>query len=254
MSKRRFVNGIECRKLLTEMAQKKAFLTVTNREENIWRVYKSHFLSVRGNQLVLAQPVPDTADCHLEPAVGQEVAISFKKGYNKFLFLTRVVKADHFEIEPGHRVPVVNIYAPDHIEKIQRRAYNRAEVPADLSVDVTFWPSTQSKSKKKYTGQLVNLSAGGGAVQMPAGNVPDLSESEQVTLKFKPLPDQKPIQLEARYRHTTSSGDETSSLLGFQFIGLEVSEEGRKILRRLSRTVGVYHRSRPIAEHNEIAK
>ncbi|MBN1437002.1 MAG: PilZ domain-containing protein [Sedimentisphaerales bacterium] len=254
MSKRRFVNGIECRQLLTEMAQKRTFLTVTNREDNIWRVYKSHFLSVRGNQLVLSQPIPDSSECHLEPVAGQEVAISFKKGYNKFLFLTRVVKADQYEMEPGHKVPVINIYAPDHIEKIQRRAYNRADVPKDLDVDVTFWSNTGAGLAEQYHSTLANLSAGGVAVTMSADRMPELHDGEQVTMQFKPLPDQKPIKVEARFRHKTDADDAEKPTLGFQFIGLEVSEEGRRTLRQLSRAVGVYHRNQPISEHQEISR
>lgn len=251
MAKRRFVNGLECRNLLSQAVQKRTPVTLTNNVDSLWRVYKSHFLSLRGNHLVLSQPIPDEADCHLEPGAGQELAVSFKKGYNKYLFLTKVIKADQYELEPGNSIPVINVYAPDHVEKVQRRVYNRADVPHDNPVTVTFRRSrADSGDTQSWQGQLSNLSAGGLAVQMKAADVPKLPDNEQVTMQFIPLPGHDEIQLEARYRHSTESTETGLSIVGFQIIGLEVSQQGQAMLRRIARVVGVYQRRLPMSKQS----
>jgi len=251
MAKRRFVNGIECRNLLNDMAQKRVRLTLTNRSDNVWRVYKSQFISLRGNQLILAQPIPDTAETPMEAGANQEIAISFKKGYNKYLFLTKIIKVDKYEEQPGRSLSVLHVYTPDHVEKIQRRAFTRADVPAESSVEVKFW-RTGSTRETSWTGMLSNVSAGGIGVTINAAEFPELQESEQITLEFMPLPDQKPIVVDARFRHGSPADQAGKAVLGFQFIGLEISEEGRAILRRISRAVGVYLRKLPLsAEHAE---
>ena len=249
MAKQRFINGIECKNLLAEMAEKQIGLTLTNRSANVWRVYKSQMISVRANQLVLAQPVPDAGECPMEPVGGQEVAISFKKGYNKFLFLTRVIKADHYTMDTGETIAVLNVYTPDHIEKIQRRAYKRADVPEGEPITVTFWRSAEEgEERKRWQGQLANLSAGGLAMNVAANSVPQFEDNEQLTVRFTPLEKQKAVCVDARFRHATDADGKGMQMMGLQFIGLDASEEGRTALRRISRAVGVFQRQRPLVE------
>jgi len=250
MTKQRFVSGVECRNLLEDMVRKHAALTLTSKMDDIWRVYKSHFLSIRANQLVLSQPTPDVAECHMEPAAGQQVAVGCKKGYNKYLFVTRVIKLDRYEFDSGESVPTITVYAPDHMEKIQRRAYERASIPQEHSIAVRFWRSDQADAA--WTGRLANLSAGGLAVLMPQEDAAPLDQNEQLLLRFAPLPTQQPLCFEVRFRRSDPEPDSSDSLLAFQFMGLEMSEEGRRALRQISRAVGVFRRRRPLAEHKEL--
>ena len=61
---------------------------------------------------------------------------------------------------------------------------------------------------------------------------------------------QEPLQLQSRFRHVSEKLDTDESLLGFQLMGLEISEEGRGILRRIARIVGVYQRYKQISQSN----
>ena len=159
MRKRKFAIGSECKHLLEEAVRKRLPATITNKREGLWQVYKSNFLALRHNQIVLGQPAPHIADCHIETAQGQEIAVSFKKGYNKCLFVTRVVKPRHeFELEDQLTVPAISVYRPEQIEKIQRRAYDRTEPPEGFPVPVTFWAS--DNPEEKFQAQLSNICAG----------------------------------------------------------------------------------------------
>ncbi len=281
MRKRRFVVGVDCKRLLEEAIEKRLPVTVTRKCDDNWQVYKSNLLYMDSNRIVMALPTPPVTGVPIEPVPGQEMAITFKKGYNKCLFVTRVISQDQFELEPGLTVQSVVLYRPEQIEKIKRRAYNRTEPPAGTIVPAIVWPCDDPACK--IFSQLTNLSAGGiGLTVPPAGTVLEgvrdcaegcvaepvsitienidqavFQENQQYEIFFFPFPHQDvgnqvgSVRVQARLRHVSGSGD-GSTLLGFQMVGLELSEEGRSVLRRISRIVSMYERQKPIAEHTNL--
>ena len=250
MPKRKFVVGLECKRLLEEAVAKHLPVTLTYKcaDSNTWQVFKSNFISLQAGRVVISLPMPDQGDCHMEPALAQEIAITFKKGYNKCLFVTRILTRDRTELEPGIYIPIMTLGRPEQIEKIQRRAYNRVSIPTDERVPVQFW-LTESSPETPYEGRLVNLSAGGLGVAVPVQELPNLIEGEQFIVQFVPFEGHEPLCLNTRYRHATDpapAADE--SVLGFQILGLEINEEGRQLLRRLSRVVGVFQRRNELTQ------
>ena len=59
MTRRNFVVGLECKNILTEAVSKRIPLKITNKHDTRWQVYKSGFLGIQGNRLVLSQPISD---------------------------------------------------------------------------------------------------------------------------------------------------------------------------------------------------
>ena len=84
-------------------------LTITVKQDNSWLVYKANFIAISDNRLILTQPTPDVADSHMEPSANQALAVTFKKGYHKFLFTTKVIKQLQFEIDPGIFIPALAV-------------------------------------------------------------------------------------------------------------------------------------------------
>jgi len=247
MQKRRFATGAECKQLLEDVVEKRLPISITMKHEGDWQIYKSNFLGYHGNRLVLALPAPYLNEYTLEPAPGTEIAVTFKKGYNKCLFLTRIIGPQKYELEPEILVPAMSVYAPEQVEKIKRRAYNRTEPPAGEKIPVTFW--LQSNPGQKSQGILGNISCGGIGLIMPKEAVPALEENSLCGLSFRPLSQQEPLELEVRYRHTSGYEEGPNALVGFQIVGLELTEEGRAKLRQLSRIVSVYERQKPLSYH-----
>ena len=306
MRERKFAVGSECKKLLEAAVEKKLPVTITCRGTvcdiiglggetaeragctdgaDNWQVYKSNFLALHGNKIVLAKPSPHLCDEPLELVPGAEISIAFKKGYNKCLFTTRIIGPQQFEFDSDESlpysissliapdadntsqdvpvVPAVAVYCPEHIEKFRRRAYNRTAPPSTLTVPVTFW--SPGESDKKHQGVLANISAGGIGLTIPSDEYTQLEENAQYELKFNPMPadkysasdaptsQQQEIQLSTRFRHDTQMPD-GSLLLGFQLIGLELTEQGRSTLRRLGRIVSLYERQQPLCCHSNLSK
>ena len=241
MRKRKFIVGRECQTVL-QLAQDKQFLmTVTNKNENDnWQVFKSKIIELQPNRMTISLAPPGAENGPVAPSPGQEIAITFKKGYNKCLFTTRAISCGQSEIEPGVIVPSITVYKPEQIEKIQRRAFERTEVPAGDKVTVNFYPCDNADDKCR--GQLCNLSAGALGAKILASEAPSWPNDRQCQLSFVPLPGQEPIVLQARYRHTTDANHDGYTLVGFQFVGLELTEQGRNTLHRIGRITTVYER------------
>ncbi|KPK77917.1 MAG: hypothetical protein AMJ79_01615 [Phycisphaerae bacterium SM23_30] len=244
MTQRNYVVGIDCRNMLQDAVQKQLPLKITNQQQKKWHVFKSCFLDFQSNRLTVAMPIPDHQDPDAEPAQGQEIAVSFKKGYHKCLFTTRIISQTQFTLESGPSVPALLILSPPQIEKIQRRAFNRSLAPPGEPITVTFWSSSAQgpSSDHKWRGQLYDLSAGGMGLTLLQSELPHIAEGEQVEICFIPLPGQEPLQLQARFRHATELPETGRFMLGFQLLGLEMDEHGRNLLRRIGRIVNVYKR------------
>ncbi len=254
MAQRNYVTGMDCRRLLDEAVEKRLFAKITDKDDGRWEMYRSSFLGTQGNRLVLTQPTGEHPQQAVELAQGQNIAISFKKGYNKCLFITRVVGHGLYEVEPGIKMPTITILRPDCIEKLRRRAFNRVDAPDSMQIAVTMRPMDTSQANTECTALLKNLSAGGMAVEMPQADAQSLLADQQFVLEFVPLMDQGSLQVPARLRHITDVPDSDRSSLGFQFIGLDASSEGRNTLRRLGRIVSVFQRQQPIAKHSNLSR
>jgi len=252
MISRNYAVGVECKKMLEEAARRHLPIKVTNRRGYLWQVYNSNFLGLQSGRLALASPKDNDQTEAIEPTQGQEIAVSFKKGYHKCLFVTRILNCGQFEIEPGVSAPAMTVLAPQQVEKVQRRAFNRAAAPAGEPVIVSFAPSWQDPDTSPALSghaRLHDLSAGGLGLVMPLDKMPKLKTGDQFKLCFVPWPGQEPIHLEARFRHATEPDQNGNVILGLQIVGLEMTEEGRGRLRRIGRVVGVYNRREPIGQH-----
>ena len=243
MRKRKFAVGLDCNQLLEFAQFKQSPLTLTGKgDDNNWQLYKSTILSLHRHRIVISLPNVDPGDYVEELAAGQEIAVTFKKGYNKCLFVTRIIAKEPQQLESGETVAALTIYRPEQIEKIKRRAFERTAVPAHESVAVTFW--CDNGSAGKFQGQLVNISAGGVALKMSAGQEPQWEEDRQCNLQFVAVPGQEPIIATGRFRHATAIDQSDQVMLGFQFIGLELTEQGRGTLRQISNVVSMYDRQK----------
>ena len=247
MRKRKFVVGKETQNLLHTALMKKMPLAITKKQGEDWEMYKSHIISIQGHRMVISMPEAREGQVPMDADKGQELALSFKKGYNKCLFTSRIISSGRTETDPGKFTETLMIYIPEQVEKIQRRVYERTMVPEGDLISVNFWPVNDSKNR--YTGELTDLSGGGVGVNVKKEVIPTIESEQHCTVQFVPLPGHEPIMATAIYRHI-SEPEDTIRKIGFQFIGLETSEQGRMILRRIGRVVTIYDRRNSISKNH----
>jgi hypothetical protein len=173
--------------------------------------------------------------------IGQSVGLSLKYEGGKFIFETRV---GDFEFSAASAGGIIMLELPEQIEMISRRSYFRVRVPEKLEVTVSirhrgFRPN--NGNDKCQQGRLIDISAGGLQIALPATQRPDFAEGQFVVISFSPLPSEKPIEFSAQLRNILSTADGSCFCYGLQIIGLEASKEGRETLARLAGTTELYH-------------
>ncbi len=182
--------------------------------------------------------------CHFEKLqINQPVGISFQIEHEKFIFDTTVMGFESSVATKGGRIL---LEMPDRIEKMPRRAYERQAVPEELNVHVLFWHRghidnvNHSPTESYWQGKMINLSAGGTQVAVSSSLADCFTPGQLIGMQFTPMFYQKPILVEAQIIHLKPDNETGKLFLGLEFLGLEVSIDGRNILHRLMDVVEEY--------------
>ena len=179
--------------------------------------------------------------------VGQQVGVSFKHGYGKFIFEATVMG---FQASPNsHGGGTVSLSCPASIQMVQRRNYFRVEVPRGLKVDVILRRRGHKNSDRDqscehhWKGKLVDISAGGAQIVLDSGQSPNIRKGQFIELQFTPMPYEKPLMFDGQIRSILPTADEKNICVGLQAVGLETSAQGRNTLQRLCNVVEQYHQA-----------
>ncbi len=188
-----------------------------------------------------------------EPAFvpGQCVSLTFRRGHRKCMCVCLFVRIDESMPEQG-----MWLKWPEEVLAVQRRAYFRAPVPADLDVSVRLWRGGRTKRRLVAIGQwpsvmgvLTDCSAGGMRMDIDAIDDPHIPMGEPVAVEFAPLREVGQICLDANFRYTLPLSPGKVAL-GLQFVGLESSAPGRQMLLVLGQVSAEYlKRGRREQEH-----
>lgn len=225
-------------------AGQRTLAVVTVQEDGEWRSFKARFLEADPQRRFFVlehEPHEGLPLPTLSP--GQYTGMSFRHKSRKILFATVVEAKGKFLFNDSTSINAVRYRWPDTLMELQRRAFQRTRVPDAVNLLVSIWagganarPQVQAGSLDVVTGSLVDLSCGGTLIRTNLPAPPAWSTDLTVGMELQ-LPDGRaPITTDARYRGTRN--DESGKLcLALQFIGLEVSLDGRMLLQRLSRNV-----------------
>jgi len=224
--------------------QERALAVLTVQSDSQWLTFKSRFLErdPRGRFFVLDHlPNGD----HTPPSIipGQCLGVSFRQRSRKLLFATVAEAIGRFHLDDRTVIPAVRYRWPDSMTEMQRRAYYRTRVPDDTTLLVSVWPggiaargNAQKTPLQVTTGELADLSCGGALLRLHLPTPPNWADGQTLGLEMQ-LPDGRtPILTDARYRgvRLTAGGALTAAV---QFVGLELTPDGRTTLQRLANSV-----------------
>ncbi|MFP4055155.1 MAG: flagellar brake protein [Phycisphaerae bacterium] len=242
MARLQELNLHQVNEALEAAAEKAVPLAVTFRHDGTWTTLRSRFVAVRGGHVLIEPPVDGETETPWEFAPADRVGISFKLKHYKHLSTVTVRGVEQYTLEDGSPVPVLSLCAPSKMQRAQRRAYLRADVPSGRIVRASFWvggkdaePEGSELECPVWSGQVNNISAGGVQVSVPTDAERELEIGETVGIHVNFGPGQESVRADAQFRHVEHVGDQV--LMGFQFLGLEVSDEGKRNLVLISRKV-----------------
>jgi len=207
-----------------------------------WQTFKAAFASGSraSNTLTVRLFGPQIASPELFPAPGDRMGVTFRLNHRKCVFSTLL---ESVQSEPD-RV-VLNLRWPDHLQQLQRRSFERVDVPRGRVIAVRFWQETTAPAGRDVRhGQLENLSAGGMRIRI--SHEFNVRIGDAYKCVFASRPGAPSTILDARVQHKEAVDDGRVSV-GLQFLGLEASAEGQRTLERLARMVHQFQRANLMA-------
>lgn len=250
MKPRRILTAEESSTIFDEAVQQSALAVLTVHEDGNWHLFKSRFLERDARRRFV---VLDYQETHgTKPAAlacGQYVGVSFRYKSRKVMFATVVEARGRFVLDGKTSVPAIRYRWPESMTELQRRAYYRTPVPPEVRVLANLWPGgvaarepAQSAGLNVTTGEVLDLSCGGTLIRLSQIEAPNWTDNQTLGVELH-LPDgQPPLQLDAYYRGARHD-DDGRLCAAIQFVGLELSLEGRGLLLRLARCVQKFHRT-----------
>ena len=231
-------------RMLVRAVEEKQRLILTHHSPQGWRTFKAHFVkSVPASRTLviqthLSRDLPDAA----LPREREVLGVTFRSGHKKSMFASNV---ESIKRQGNHGM--VSLHWPDQIKQMQRRAYERVEPPRNAAIAVRLWqagdprePITEDRVVRY--GQLVDLSAGG--MRVKVADVSDFEPSAVYRCVFSPKPGKPTLCADAFVRHQEAAdADHGRACVGFQFVGLETSTQGRRTLDCLAQTVSQFQRA-----------
>lgn len=242
MSGTRNIPHTQADSILQDAVRERQRLVITHHTPQGWRLLKGRFVAgtlTPDSLTAEIAPAEDASGCDA-PTTGEVIGCTFRSGHRKCMFGASVLSAER--TTEGLRV---TLQRPRDLQQLQRRAFERVPPPKGAVIAVRFWPQAEGTANPDQRtvrhGQLEDISAGGMRIRVP--DPKDIQTDATYRCVFTPRQGRPAFLLDALLRHRAAVED-GRACLGFQFIGLETTPEGREILDRLARFVAHLHRAR----------
>ncbi len=236
------IDGRGADRIVEDSIARESRAVLTSRSSRGWRIFKSKFVSGtrESGKLSLLARSPDDEPELILPEPGDTIGMTFRVGHKKCMCSTTLQA-----VERRADGTLFIIGWPGRLQQLQRRAYERVAPPHGRVVAVRFWrEDAQSSTGGKRivrNAQLEDVSAGG--MRIKVSDTSDLELNTLYKCLFAPRSGAPSLVVEATLRHQEAAEGGRASL-GFQFIGLETTPDGRCLLDQLARIVKQFQRGR----------
>jgi len=222
-------------------------VVITARFQNRWMTYTTFPLAVHEDQFWAAVPEEPMKVGHRLRS-GERVGVSFVLAQQKYVFAALVADTSVVELDDGTEVAAMGLGIPEQIHRVEKRLYGRAEIPSARIVRASFWlggieaePSDTMPDQPVWSGRIVNLSEGGFSVRTSHEAAKCIEAGDVVGVRLTFADDgTRTLYADAQFRHGEADG--AMVLMGFEFIGMDRSEEGKEAIRAIRSEVEQYTR------------
>lgn len=228
-------------RVLNESAQHQRFAVLTHQTPGGWRSIKGKFApGEHGSGIHFLVPWPG-GNCRMPlPEPGDSIGCTFRVGHKKCMFESTVDRTRRNDADGS-----IVLRWPSQLHQLQRRVFERSAPPSGTIIAVRFWharPGEQVDSQERDVrhGQLLDLSAGGMRIQVSRPE--EIEDGALYCCTFSAKQGKPPFLVDALLRHREAVEHNRASL-GFQFIGLDATADGRRTLDRLARLVSYFQRA-----------
>jgi len=219
-------------------------VSVTCCVDGNWHSLRSRFVALSAGGIYLERPVGRDGD-DITVSVGMDLGVSFKLKHHKHLCNVTVETIDDYTTANGECLPAIRVSLPLKMQRVQRRAYQRADVPQNRSVLATLHLGASddqgSGASGVWEGWVTNLSAGGFEVRLAHHGAPEMDVGDLVGVSIGLGQEFEPIEVTAQFRQAHTD-ERNVQHHGFQFVGLNETARGRRMLQRIGQIVCEFQR------------
>jgi c-di-GMP-binding flagellar brake protein YcgR len=220
--------------------------TVTIRAGQSWANLHSRLMALRDEHVLIAKPSSDDGPSRPEFHPADKIGLSFKLKHHKHIFTATVAGTERLGVDEQAE-PLLSLCWPTRMHRLQRRAFLRVDVPPNRIIRASFWlggwqaePAGTSPDRPVWSGRVSNLSAGGFQLVASHHVTRSVEVGETVGLRLAFGAGRNTVYADAQLRHMAAADDE--ALIGFQFLGLAQTREGRQALHVISAQVAELQR------------
>jgi len=167
---------------------------------------------------------PLSADSKVTLSRRQPVNVHAQINGTRYAFATHVERVfTTVDLNAHKRISAITLALPERMTEQQRRKYFRMSVAGHEDIRVDFCaaladqPNCCSIDAERFSGRMVNVSAGGLLVIIPISQRRKYVQCERLFVEFH-LPEiENAFQLSAEVRHFRRVHDGTDTLVGFRF-------------------------------------
>jgi len=233
--------------VLHEAAGRQVPATITIHDEDGWASFRTRFLALRQRHILLEMPAPQSGGQPREFHPADKVGVNFKLKHHKHIFTGIVAGAGSLRLDDGSVRTVLHVCSPTRMQRMQRRAFNRTDVPPNRIVRAAFWlgglenePAGTTPDQPVWSGRVVNISAGGLQLISEQRLGEAVSPGDVVGVRISFGIGEQTVYADAQFRHTLAKNGKIH--LGFQFVGLGLTPEGRDALRMIGTKANQFQR------------
>lgn len=236
MVSKKTLNSTETRSILLEAQREESPVTGSFLVDGKWRLVELEVCGCSNDFIAFNSETPCQGLRQNQP-----IGIRIHLGHFKYLFGS-TVRA----VESKGQWWRILLNFPDAVERIERRVYHRQPVPEDLRGKVVFrhcgYPDTPDRepAETDWHGILLNLSAGGARFEIEIEHKAYFRVGQLLEVEFTPMSCQRPLRLESHVKYAEEQSDKQHFRVGVEFLGLEASSEGRRVLNRLLDVISQY--------------
>jgi len=223
--------------------EKQVPVTLAIQQGGVWLNFPSRLLSTTDKHMLIEFPPPEPGATPHEFTPAERLGISFKLKHYKHLVTATVVGVVD-TVTDGVAVKAVVLCLPTRMQRLQRRAFLRVDVPPNRVVRASFWLGGRKAEPQGasdmpvWTGRVTNLSAGGFQLVCPADRAARLDVGENVGVRIAFGSGEGTVFADAQFRHSEEVASDI--VMGFQFLGLAQTPEGKEALRVISTKVAQF--------------
>lgn len=244
MSQSNELTGSQLMHLLEEVCAERLPLSLNCHVGSEWITCNSRFLTFNSSAQRLWVEYPSERKARGIGQLEARVGVAFKRGPRKYFFNSITNAYTAVTDTVGTRPPLA-LGLPSQITVLQRRLFERIEVPEDFDLRLDVYRPTPERTLDEHlllaTGHVSDVSVGGlGATVQPFKDS-DLSANQPVVCVFSLDPETRPVQVQSRIRHQRLLKDGQVQL-GIQFINPAPGPNGESVLKDLTQlTTKIFH-------------